>query len=142
MGNKNERITYINAMGDIINQEGRFVTGVDKSDRSISGQRISDSSIENNVVATNHKAFDDLKQLVALLQQKFPKANDEEAAFILRAEIAWIKYDNPPRWQKFLSLKQSWKGLKKGALIAGEHFTEDTPWGKAAIGFLEGVENS
>jgi hypothetical protein len=81
----------------------------------------------------------DLKQLVALLQQKFPEANDEEAAFIMRSEIAWIKHDNPPQWQKFLSLKQLWKGLKKGALKVGEHFTEETPWGKAAIGFLEGV---
>lgn len=139
MGNKNERVTYNNARGDIINQEGRFVTGVVKSDRSVSGQRISDSSIENNVVAADHKAFDDLKQLVTLLQQKFPNANDEEAAFIIRSEIAWIKYDNPPRWQKFLSLKQLWKGLKMGALKAGEHFTEETPWGKAAVGFLEGV---
>jgi len=40
---------------------------------------------------------------------------------------------------KLLSLTQLWNGLKKGALKAGEHFTEEMPWGKAAIGFLEGV---
>jgi hypothetical protein len=46
MGNNNERITYNYAMGDMINQEGRFVTGVDKSDRSVSGQRISEPYIQ------------------------------------------------------------------------------------------------
>jgi len=137
MSNKGKRITNNYAGGDIIDQShSKFNTGVNKS-RNV--QRVSDSPIENNVVATDHKALDELKQLVALLQRQYPKANDVDASTILGEEIARIKRDNPQQWQKFFSPKQLWNGLKKGALKAGEHFTEETPWGKAAIGFLEGV---
>jgi hypothetical protein len=137
MSNKGKRITNNYAGGDIFDlSHSKFNTGVDKS-RNV--QRVSDSSIENNFVATDHKALDELKQLVGLLQRQYPKANDVDAFTILGKEIARIKRDNPQQWQKFFSLKQLWNGLRKGALKAGEHFTEETPWGKAAIGFLEGV---
>ncbi|PSB27235.1 hypothetical protein [Stenomitos frigidus] len=54
-------------------------------------------------------------------------------------EFQEIKRLQPQRWQNLLSLKRQWNGVKKGLLKVGEHFAEETPWGKGVIGYLEGV---
>lgn len=99
------------------------------------------SYIENNnpVDPDSKQALADLKQLIADLQQKYPQATEKEATAIIDAEFKEIQRTQRQRWQNLLSLKRLWNGVKKGSLKAGEHFAEETPWGKAVIGFLEGV---
>jgi hypothetical protein len=84
-------------------------------------------------------SLDDLKQVITDLQQKHPQATEEQAAAIIEVEFEDIKQNQPQRWQKLLSLKRLWKGLKQGSFNIGEHFAEETPWGKGVLGFLEGV---
>jgi hypothetical protein len=85
------------------------------------------------------KALEDLKKVIADLQQKYPNVTEEQISDILEAEFEEIKKSQPQRWQNFLSLKRFWKGIKQGSLNIGEHFVEETPWGKGVLGFLEGV---
>jgi uncharacterized protein YjbI with pentapeptide repeats len=98
--------------------------------------------IENNNVANANpgyeQALNDLKEIVANLERKYPKANEEQASMIIEAEFWEIQTTQPERWENFLDLKRIWNGVKKGSIKAGEHFTENTVWGKALIGFLEG----
>ncbi|MDF5707312.1 MAG: hypothetical protein PUP90_06430 [Nostoc sp. S4] len=95
---------------------------------------------KNNTNEQNIKqSLKDLKQLSEKLQQQYPDATEEYAAAIIDAEFREIQRTQPQRWQKILSLKRLWNGVKKGSLKAGEHFVEETPWGKAIIGFLEGI---
>jgi hypothetical protein len=81
----------------------------------------------------------DLNFLLLELQQKHPQASQEEAMMLIDAEFSEIETNQPQRWQNFLNLKHQWNGVKKALLKAGEHLAEDTVWGKAAIGYLEGV---
>jgi deoxyribodipyrimidine photolyase len=84
--------------------------------------------------------IDDYQQFINHLQQKYP-AQTPEAAFqpIIDAECKELQKTQPQRWQNFLSLKRLWNGGKKATFKVGEHFTEENPWGKAAIAFLEGI---
>jgi hypothetical protein len=97
--------------------------------------------IENNNVTESeaNQILADLKKVIEDLQQQYPQASEEQATDIIDAEFKEIQRTQPKRWQNFLSLKRLWNGVKKGSLKAGEHFAEETPWGKAAIGFLEGI---
>lgn len=131
MNDKNKQVNYNFSKGDTYNLSGTFKTGIDKSVSNV------------NVIDPNIKqALDDLKQTVGTLQKKYPQANEEQATSIIDAEFKEIKRTQPHQWERFLSLKRLWNGLKKGTLKAGEHFAEETPWGKAAIGFLEGVTDN
>ncbi|MEX0269629.1 hypothetical protein AB3R30_10830 [Leptolyngbyaceae cyanobacterium UHCC 1019] len=85
------------------------------------------------------QALDDLKQVIADLQQKHPQATEEQAATIIETEFEEIKQNQPQRWENLLSLKRLWNGVKQGSLNVGEHFVEETSWGKGVLGFLEGV---
>jgi hypothetical protein len=94
----------------------------------------------NNTVDPDIKqALEDLKQMIANLQQKHPQVSEEQATEILKTEFEEIKDTQSERWQNLLSLKRLWNGMKKGSLKVGEHFAEETPWGKGVIGFFEGV---
>ena len=97
--------------------------------------------IENNNVTESEASqiLADLKQLIEGLQKQYPQVSEKQAADIIDTEFKEIQRTQPKRWQNFLSLKRLWNGVKKGSLKAGEHFAEETPWGKAALGFLEGV---
>jgi hypothetical protein len=77
----------------------------------------------------------DFKQFIKGLQQQYPNATDETAIQIIDVEAQ----KQPIRFQNFLNLKRLWSGGKKAAVKVGEHFTEQNPWGKGAIAFLEGV---
>lgn len=95
---------------------------------------------QNNIVsAQSQDTIDDLKRLIGKLQQKYPRASETQASVIIDAEFESIEHAEPDRWQKFLSLKRVWNGIRNGSLKASEHFAEETPWGKAILGFLEGV---
>lgn len=70
------------------------------------------------------------------LQQEYPDvANETEAYRIIDVRVK----EQPLHWQNFLKLKRLWNGGKKAGIKIGEHFTEQNPWGKGAIAFLEGV---
>ncbi|MBW4473075.1 MAG: hypothetical protein KME45_22250 [Stenomitos rutilans HA7619-LM2] len=85
------------------------------------------------------EALAEFKQTIVDLQQKYPQATDAQIPAIVDVEFQEIKRTQPQRWQNFLNLKRQWNGVKKGLLKVGEHFAEETPWGKGVIGYLEGV---
>lgn len=85
------------------------------------------------------EALIEFKQIIVDLQQKYPQATEAQIPAIVDVEFQEIKRLQPQRWQNFLNLKRQWNGVKKGLLKAGEHFAEETPWGKGVIGYLEGV---
>lgn len=91
-----------------------------------------------NITATEQNfevLLTDFEQFINDLQQKYPNATDEAAIQIIDVEAQ----KQPIRFQNFLNLKRLWNGGKKAAVKVGEHFTEQNPWGKGAIAFLEGV---
>ncbi|GAB4230021.1 MAG: hypothetical protein Kow00121_58850 [Elainellaceae cyanobacterium] len=81
----------------------------------------------------------DFKKFVSDLQQKYPNATDARAIQVIDAEFQEMKRSQPWRWQNFLNLKRQWNGVRAALLKAGEHYAEETPLGKALIGYLEGV---
>jgi len=85
------------------------------------------------------QALEDLQQTIANLQRQYPQASETEAATIIDAEFTTIQTTQPKRWQNFLKLKRLWNGVKKGSLKMGEHYAEETAWGKGFIGLLEGI---
>jgi HEAT repeat protein/energy-coupling factor transporter ATP-binding protein EcfA2 len=94
----------------------------------------------NNASEQNFEVLlTDFKRFINDLQQEYPNVTDDTAHQIIDVKAKEIQSAQPSRWQNFLSLKRLWNGVKKGSLKAGEHFAEQTPWGKGAIGFLEGV---
>jgi hypothetical protein len=96
---------------------------------------------ENNyaTVPEVQQALEDLQQTIANLQRQYPQATETEAATIIDAEFTTIQTTQPKRWQNFLKLKRLWNGVKKGSLKVGEHYAEETAWGKGFIGLLEGI---
>jgi HEAT repeat protein len=99
--------------------------------------------IENNnsnaIDPNTKQSLNDLQQIVSDLQRRHPQATEEEATAIIEVEFEEIKLTQPQRWRNLLSLKRLWNGVKKGSIKIGEHFAEETPWGKGVIGFLEGI---
>jgi hypothetical protein len=100
-----------------------------------------DKYVENSTVVEfdTRSALDDLKQVITELQQRYPQVDTEQASIIIDAEFQEMKRTQPQRWQKLFSLKRVLNGAKKSSLKVGEHFAEETVWGKAIVGFLEGV---
>jgi len=89
-----------------------------------------------------HKAVKDLEQKISALQRQYPQITTEaEATPIIEVELLEIKESQPLRWRNLLQLKRWLNGLKSGSFSVGEHFADETPWGKAALGFLEGFTN-
>lgn len=93
---------------------------------------------------TTEQNFDilltDFKQFLADTQTKYPTLNDEVAVTqVIDVEAKLIEANDQKRWQNFLNLKRLWNGGKKAAIKVGEHFVDESPWGKGAIAFLEGV---
>lgn len=82
----------------------------------------------------------DYKQFISELEQKYPQPTDDTNALqIIDVEFKELEQKQPLRLQNFLNLKRLWNGGKKAAIKVGEHFTENNPWGKGAIAFLEGI---
>lgn len=86
------------------------------------------------------KLLAEYKQFFKELQQKHPVQTPEsDLQPIIDAEFQEIQTTQPQRWQNFLNLKRLWNGGKKATFKIGEHFTEESLWGKAALAFLEGM---
>ena len=97
--------------------------------------------IQHNYAANPElaEALTEFQQTIVDLQQRYPQATETQIPVIVDVEFQEIKRSQPQRWQTFLNLKRQWNGFKKGLLKGGEHFAEETPWGKFVIGYLEGV---
>lgn len=87
------------------------------------------------------RTVEDMVQILQNLHRQHPQASEAEVIDLLQAEIKQIRQDQPTRWQAFrqdLLNPKRWRNGGKAALIkAGEHFTEESLWGKTAIAFLE-----
>ncbi|KAI9132738.1 HEAT repeat domain-containing protein [Acaryochloris sp. CCMEE 5410] len=87
------------------------------------------------------QAVSDMAQLLQDLYQQHPHVSQAGVTDLLQTEIKQIQQDQPQRWQAIwrgLLNPKRWRSGGKAALIkAGEHFTEESLWGKAAIAFLE-----
>jgi hypothetical protein len=118
-----------------INQVGNINTG----DVTVTGDQI---GIQHNYAP--EQDFDtlliDYKEFFNDLQQRYstypPKADLQP---IIEVEFQEIQNTQPQRWQNFLNLKRLWNGGKKATFKMGEHFTEESLWGKMALAFLEGI---
>ncbi len=123
---KNQSTFHINSIGNL-----------NTGDVTIQGDQV---GIQNHYTEQNVEILlADFKQFVDDLQQKYSNATDETAIQVVDAEFTEMKRSQPWRWQNFLSLKRQWNGVRTALLKVGEHYAEETPLGKALIGYLEGV---
>jgi len=126
-----KELTLMSEQPPIFNQQGATI-GVNYA---ASGSK---QEFTQNVTATEQNfeiLLADFKQFINDLQRQYPNATDATAIQIIDVEVQ----KQPIRLQNFLNLKRLWNGGKKAAVKVGEHFTEQNPWGKGAIAFLEGV---
>jgi hypothetical protein len=106
-----------------------------------------DTYIENNQPESSETALLAIIQIIQALEQKHTGITDRQQAMvydqseiieIIDAEFKELKASQPLQWQNLLSVKRLYNGGKKAALKVGEHFTEENPWGKGLVAFLEG----
>jgi hypothetical protein len=98
-----------------------------------------DTYIENNNQTTPETALLATIQIIQALEQKHTQIQQPQQAIeIIDAEFKTLKTAQPSQWQNLLSVKRLYNGGKKAALKLGEHFTEENPWGKGFVAFLEG----
>ncbi|MEG3988550.1 HEAT repeat domain-containing protein [Microcoleus sp. S28C3] len=85
-------------------------------------------------------ALNAVVQIIQALEKKYTYVQDEEQARnIIDAEFKEIKEQKPIEWQNLISFKRVYNGGKKAVLKVGEHFAESSVWGKAGVGFIEGI---
>ena len=85
-------------------------------------------------------ALNAVVQIIQALEKKYTYVKDEEQALnIIDAEFKEIKEQKRIEWQNLISVKRLYNGGKNAAVKVGEHFAESSVWGKAAVGFIEGV---
>lgn len=152
------RQAALSAMVQLLKPEPPFMSDTPKFDLrgatitgnladTVQGDQVANQTIQQS--ASTQSDFD-LSELQTLLtdlsetlhgwQQKHPNtANDTEVSDIIDVEVQEIKQSNPMKWQNFLKLKRLWNGSKMAAVRIGDHFSEQSVWGKGLIGFLEGV---
>ena len=79
-------------------------------------------------------------KIIQALEKKHTEVQDEEQARnIIDAEFKVIKQQKRIEWQNLISLKRLYNGAKNAAVKVGEHFAESSVWGKAGVGFIEGI---
>jgi HEAT repeat protein len=85
-------------------------------------------------------ALNAVVQIIQALEKKYTYVKDEEQALnIIDAEFKEIKAQKGIEWQNLISVKRLYNGGKNAVVKVGEHFAESSVWGKAAVGFIEGV---
>jgi hypothetical protein len=98
-----------------------------------------DTYIENQQSESAETALLAIIQIIQTLEQKHTGITDRQQAIeIIDAEFKELKASQPRQWQNLLSVKRFYNGGKKAAVKMGEHFTEENPWGKGFVAFLEG----
>ena len=111
---------------------------------NVAGNIEGDMNINQNNDNRNNQTINqtlvEVKKIIEELKQKHPQVNNEqEATKIIDAEFEEHKSTKSPTWKKLLELKRVFNGSKQAAIKIGEHFAEESPLGKALIGFFEGV---
>jgi len=85
-------------------------------------------------------ALNAVVQIIQALEKKYTNVQDEQQArIIIDAEFKEIKQQKRIEWQNLISLKRLYNGAKNAAVKVGEHFAESSVWGKAGVGFIEGI---
>jgi HEAT repeat protein len=89
--------------------------------------------------ASTEADFLTIVQIIQALEQKHDQVNNQQQAIeIIDAEFKVLQASQSPQWQNLLSVKRLYNGGKKAAVKVGEHFTQENPWGKGFVAFLEG----
>jgi hypothetical protein len=102
-----------------------------------------DTYIENDNQPNPEASLLAIIQIIQALEQKHSQVNNQQQAIdIIDAEFKTLKTAQPRQWQNLLSVKRLYNGGKKAALKLGEHFTEENPWGKGFVAFLEGFSEN
>jgi hypothetical protein len=85
-------------------------------------------------------ALNAVVQIIQALEKKYTNVQDEQQArIIIDAEFKEIKQQKRIEWQNLMSLQRLYNGAKNAAVKVGEHFAESSVWGKAGVGFIEGI---
>ena len=105
---------------------------------------------QNTIDTQNNNYFDsdetlqqqiaELKQIIAELETQHPDITTEpQASVIIGNKFKDLQIKQSPQWQSLLIFKRLYNGGKKATLKLGEHFSQENPWGKAFVAFLEGI---
>lgn len=82
----------------------------------------------------------DFTQFIHDLQLQYCQETQEnEILDIIKSELKLLANVDQVRWENFLSLRHLANGGTKAVMRASGHMVETSLWGKAALGFLEGV---
>jgi len=85
-------------------------------------------------------ALNAVVQIIQALEKKYTNVQDEQQArIIIDAEFKEIKQQKRIEWKNLISLQRLYNGAKNAAVKVGEHFAESSVWGKAGVGFIEGI---
>ncbi len=104
----------------------------------------SNPNVTQNIPAAQQSspeaALNAVVQIIQALEKKYTNVQDEQQArIIIDAEFKEIKEQKRIEWKNLISLKQLYNGAKNAAVKVGEHFAESSVWGKAGVGFVEGI---
>ena len=88
------------------------------------------------------KSVNEITQILKRLQEEYPTATESEAREIIEVEFEEIRTSKPAKWnmlrKQLLNPKRWLNGGKTAFLKAMEHVAEESVFGKAGVGFLEG----
>ncbi|MDY6939633.1 MAG: COR domain-containing protein [Cyanobacteriota bacterium] len=88
------------------------------------------------------KSVNEITQILKKLEEEYPTATESEARDIIEVEFEEIRTSKPAKWnmlkQQLFNPERWLNGGKTAFLKAMEHLAEESVFGKAGIGFLEG----
>ena len=88
------------------------------------------------------KSVDEITIILKRLEEEYPTVTESDARKIIEVEFEEIRTNQPIKWnmlKKQLFNPERWlNGGKTAFLKAMEHVAEDSVFGKAGVGFLEG----
>ena len=123
---KNQPTFHINSIGNL-----------NTGDVTIAGDQI---GIQNTQQQSQDTALLAIVQIIQALEKKYTFVQDPQQAIdIIDAEFKSLEASRSPQWQNLLNVKRLYNGGKKAAVKVSEHFTQENPWGKGFVAFLEGV---
>jgi len=97
-------------------------------------------NVQNTQQLSPETALNAVVKIIRALEQKYSFVQDaQQALSIIDAEFKEIKAKQLPQWQDLMNVKRLWNGGKKATVKVGEHYAEESVWGKGLVAFLEGV---
>jgi len=131
-----KELTLMSDKQPIINQQGTF--GIGYAAEGSNPKVI--QNVQNTQQASSDTALNAVVEIIRALEQKYSFVQDEQQALsIIDAEFKEIKANQLPQWQDLMNVKRLWNGGKKVTVKVGEHYAEESVWGKGLVAFLEGV---